>query len=88
MQQSRIHGCGESLHEQTEFRNGVRTVFTDNGQDSGESHTERSTGKAKGGDYRTKDYGTKVFCSPWIVRRKWVLHDACIVQHQVCRHEG
>jgi hypothetical protein len=58
-------------------------VFTDKGQDLGESHIECSTGKAKGSDYRMK-----VFCSPWIVRRKWVLHDACIVQHQVCVDMG
>jgi hypothetical protein len=40
------------------------------------TQTECSTGK--GSNYRTK-----VFCSRWIVWRKLVLHDACIVQHQV-----
>ncbi|KAJ7823327.1 hypothetical protein B0H14DRAFT_3470138 [Mycena olivaceomarginata] len=39
------------------------------------AQTERSAGK--GSDYRTK-----VFCSRWIVWRKLVLHDECIVQHQ------
>jgi hypothetical protein len=40
------------------------------------AQTERSAGK--GSDYRTK-----AFCSRWIVWRKLVLHDECIVQHQV-----
>ncbi|KAJ7318245.1 hypothetical protein DFH08DRAFT_820238 [Mycena albidolilacea] len=39
------------------------------------AQTERSAGK--GSDYRTK-----AFCSRWIVWRKLVLHDECIVQHQ------
>ncbi|KAJ7818850.1 hypothetical protein B0H14DRAFT_2601032 [Mycena olivaceomarginata] len=40
------------------------------------AQTKRSAGKGS-------DYGTKVFCSRWIEWRKLVLHDECIVQHQI-----